>query len=300
MKNIFSSLFRFSSFFLLLLFFAFVVSVSADKQHPSEELMYGGYTNWLESSLVETPADDTTAIGDNAVVKNANSLATVLGEQVLWIVEGKVGIGIETPEDVFEVYSPEDASVAVKSTDQKASLYLDDASFTLEPGGNLFLQLGEKKITLTDKGIEVNGEITVGGKNVIPAGQGCFNDDGTRKEGYGVIGTENDGTLICAPLTVEKPETPVCLFNNATFDAPITLMDECVFAAGENDSTPPVDQKPDNSTEQCNGFDDCKFDTTAFFVGEGGSVPVDQKPDNSTEQCNGFDDCKFDVPGVFR
>lgn len=228
------------------------------EQSPTGKLDHGAYTKWLENALETPPVSEQEKLKKNKiVVKQSRSLATESGEQVVWIIDNKLGIGIQTPQEILDIRSTDQASLKISSNSEKAQLQLENTEISLQDA-QFFLRVGNKKIIITDEGINIEGEITIQGKNVVLAKQTCA-------ENERIVGTDSNGIIICAEKTSSIPE---CNVNSITLSAPIRAIERCQLAIGTKGK--PLQKEDIIQTGSCilnfgntqTLQQNCKFDTT--------------------------------------
>ncbi len=208
------------------LFLLFSAGISAsfsyefDKEiQPNGKLKHGSYTHWIENALETPPESNSKELKSKRVAKQAATLATKKGEKVMWIVGNKIGIGIQIPEEILDIRSSEKASLAITSSNNNASLFLNNGLLSLQ-NKDFFLQLGSQKIFFTKEGINVLGQITIQNKNVVLAEQKC-------PEGKSISGTDNDGAIICE---THDSEVQYCNLNTLSLSEDIRVISRCKLA----------------------------------------------------------------------
>lgn len=233
-------------FALFLLSFGVFVSTFAqiDTTAPQNTLPWGGYSNWVQESLEQSPDTRKTPLGEGNTVKKANSLATPEGKNVLFITDktytelGKVGIGIQTPQEILDIRG-KNASLKILSSSPFAKLLLSQGGVQVKNTGEVEIFLGENILSLWSGYINSSKNITLRDVNVVLSDQKC-------PQGEKIKGTDADGNIICGNAEIETV-LPDCNLNDIVLSAPLAPLNYCVL--GEGEGTPP------NNSSSCNTDD---------------------------------------------
>lgn len=215
---------------------------------PSGDLQGGAFLNWLHESLVSSPTNQKEAL-TNVSLKKANALSDTSGNKVLYAKDftkngqSQVGIGIGTqsPEQLFHLEGTSPiVEILANSGNPEIQLsseggnhggvYLDNTTkkFHLWNGTNIVEfqdgpSVGDPKIT------NINGTLTVRGKNVVLSDQSC-----TGQNSF-VHGINANGEIQCQ-FTSPDEEDNTCYFdettktwNNCDFATPTPTDNTCHY-----------------------------------------------------------------------
>lgn len=213
----------------LILLFGVIASTFAEinTTPPSTKLKWGSYTNWIQSVLDEQP-NSRQGLGNNNVVKQANSLATKKGKNAIFITDktntipGRIGIGIQTPQELVDIRG-EKASIKVLSPSSVAKVIVGNGGLGIGAQGVFQLFNATNTVALYEDYINSSNNITVRGKNVVLSSQQCPN-------GQKVKGTNTEGVILCAEDGGERA-LPFCTLNDFALSASKGPLDYCILGS---------------------------------------------------------------------
>jgi hypothetical protein len=202
-----------------------VATLNEDK--PSGDLQGGAFLNWLHESLASPPDSQKESL-TNVSLKKANTLADTSGSKVAYAKiftkdeQSQIGIGIgsKSPRELLyiEGHSPSveilansgNPELQLADNDSHVGIYLDNTTdkFHFWNGSNIIdfesgVNQGDPRIT------NVNGSLTVKGKNVVLSEQSC------QRENSFVYGINANGEIQCQSTSPDE-EDNTCYFDEET------------------------------------------------------------------------------------